>query len=68
MNVVIFITMAIIILYLMNDNRRLERMVKIATKAAIKEQTKRKTLEMIVYGRELDDKDIFDDETLYEDV
>ncbi len=37
MDVVIFIIMALIILYLMNDNRRLERMVKIATKAAIKD-------------------------------
>lgn len=68
MNVVIFITMAIIILYLMNDNRRLERMVKIATKAAIKEQLKRKTLEIMVYGRELDNSEVFDDEALYQDL
>ena len=68
MDVVIFITMAIIILYLMNDNRRLERMVKIATKAAIKEQLKRKTLETMVYGRELDNSEIFDDEALYQDL
>lgn len=68
MNVVIFITMAIIILYLMNDNRRLERMVKIATKAAIKEQLKRKTLETMVYGRELDNSEVFDDEALYQDL
>lgn len=68
MDVVIFITMAIIILYLMNDNRRLECMVKIATKAAIKEQLKRKTLEIMVYGRELDNSEVFDDEALYQDL
>lgn len=67
MDVVIFIIMALIILYLMNDNRRLERMVKIATKAAIKEQLKRKTLEIMVYGRELDNSEVFDDEALYQD-
>ena len=68
MDVVIFIAMALIILYLMNDNRRLERMVKIATKAAIKEQIKRKTLETMVYGRELDNSEVFDDEALYQDL
>lgn len=68
MDVVIFIAMALIILYLMNDNRRLERMVKIATKAAIKEQLKRKTLETMVYGRELDNSEVFDDEALYQDL
>lgn len=68
MDVVIFIIMALIILYLMNDNRRLERMVKIATKAAIKEQLKRKTLEIMVYGRELDNSEVFDDEALYQDL
>ena len=67
MEIVIFIAMAIVILYLMYDNRRLEKMNKISVKAAVKEQMKRKTLEVIVYGRELDDNDIFDDETLYED-
>lgn len=67
MDVVIFIIMALIILYLMNDNRRLERMIKIATKAAIKEQLKRKTLETMVYGRELDNSEVFDDEALYQD-
>lgn len=68
MDIVIFITMALIILYLMNDNRRLERMVKIATKAAVKEQLKRKTLETMVYGRELDNSEVFDDEALYQDL
>ena len=67
MEIVIFIAMAIAILYLMYDNRRLEKMNKISVRAAVKEQMKRKTLEVMIYGRELDDKDIFDDEALYED-
>lgn len=67
MEIVIFIAMATAILYLMYDNRRLEKMNKISVRAAVKEQMKRKTLEVMVYGRELDDKDIFDDEALYED-
>lgn len=67
MEIVIFIAMAATILYLMYDNRRLEKMNKISVRAAVKEQIKRKTLEVMVYGRELDDKDIFDDEALYED-
>ena len=68
MEILIFTIMACVIIYLMYDNRKLERISRIAIKAAIKEQTKRKTLEIIVYGRELDNKDIFDGETLYEDV
>lgn len=68
MEILIFTIMACVIIYLMYDNRKLERISRIAIKAAIKEQTKRKTLELIVYGKELDDKDIFDDETLYEDI
>ena len=67
MEIVIFIAMATAILYLMYDNRRLEKMNKISVRAAVKEQIRRKTLEVMVYGRELDDKDIFDDEALYED-
>lgn len=67
MEIVIFIAMATAILYLMYDNRRLEKMNKISVRAAVKEQMKRKTLEVMIYGRELDDKDIFDDEALYED-
>lgn len=67
MEIVIFIAMASAILYLMYDNRKLEKLNKIAVRAAVKEQIKRKTLEVMVYGRELDDKDIFDDEALYED-
>ena len=67
MEIVIFIAMATAILYLMYDNRRLEKMNKISVRAAVKEQMKRKPLEVIVYGRELDDNDIFDDEALYED-
>lgn len=67
MEIVIFIAMATAILYLMYDNRRLEKMNKISVRAAVKEQMKRKTLEVIVYGRELDNNDIFDDEALYED-
>ena len=67
MEIVIFIAMATAILYLMYDNRRLEKMNKISVRAAVKEQMKRKTLEVMIYGRELDDKDIFDDETLYKD-
>lgn len=67
MEIVIFIAMATAILYLMYDNRRLEKMNKISVRAVVKEQMKRKTLEVMVYGRELDDKDIFDDEALYED-
>lgn len=67
MEIVIFIAMATAILYLMYDNRRLEKMNKISVRAAVKEQMKRKTLEVIVYGRELDDNDIFDDEALYKD-
>lgn len=67
MEIVIFIAMASAILYLMYDNRKLEKLNKIAVRAAVKEQMKRKTLEVMVYGRELDDKDIFDDEALYED-
>ena len=67
MEIVIFIAMATAILYLMYDNRRLEKMNKISVRAAVKEQMKRKTLEVMVYGRELDDKDIFDDEALYKD-
>ena len=67
MEIVIFIAMATAILYLMYDNRRLEKMNKISVRAAVKEQMKRKTLEVMIYGRELDDKDIFDDEALYKD-
>ena len=67
MEIVIFIAMATAILYLMYDNRRLEKMNKISVRAAVKEQIRRKTLEVMIYGRELDDKDIFDDEALYED-
>ena len=67
MEIVIFIAMATAILYLIYDNRRLEKMNKISVRAAVKEQMKRKTLEVMIYGRELDDKDIFDDEALYED-
>ena len=67
MEIVIFIAMATAILYLMYDNRRLEKMNKISVRAAVKEQMKRKALEVMIYGRELDDKDIFDDEALYED-
>lgn len=67
MEIVIFIAMASAILYLMYDNRRLEKMNRISVRAAVKEQTKRKVLEIMIYGRELDDKDIFDDEALYED-
>ena len=67
MEILIFIAMASAILYLMYDNRKLEKLNKIAVRAAVKEQIKRKTLEVMVYGRELDDKDIFDDEALYED-
>ena len=68
MEILIFTIMACVIIYLMYDNRKLERISRIAIKAAIKEQIKRKTLEIIVYSRELDNKDIFDGETLYEDV
>lgn len=67
MEIAIFIAMASAILYLLWDNRRLETISRVATKAAIKEQMKRKTLEVMIYGRELDNEDIFDDETLYED-
>lgn len=67
MEIAIFIAMASAILYLLWDNRRLETISRVATKAAIKEQMKRKTLEVMIYGRELDDEDIFDDDTLYED-
>lgn len=67
MEIVIFIAMASAILYLMYDNRKLEKLNKIAVRAAVKEQMKRKNLEMLVYGRELDDNNIFDDEALYED-
>lgn len=68
MEILIFTIMACVIIYLMYDNRKLEQISKVAIKAAIKEQIKRKTLELIVYGKELNDKDIFDDETLYEDI
>ena len=68
MEILIFTIMACVIIYLMYDNRKLEQISKVAIKAAIKEQIKRKTLELIVYGKELDDKDIIDDETLYEDI
>ena len=51
MEILIFTIMACVIIYLMYDNRKLERISRIAIKAAIKEQTKRKTLEIIVYGR-----------------
>lgn len=67
MEIVIFIAMASAILYLMYDNRKLEKLNRIAVRAAVKEQMKRKNLEMLVYGRELDDNNIFDDEALYED-
>lgn len=66
MVVLIFFIMALVILYLMYDNAKLEKKLKISIRAAVKEQQKRKTLEMIVYGRELDDNNIFDDESLYE--
>lgn len=67
MEILIFIAMASAILYLMYDNRKLEKLNNIAVRAAVKEQMKRKNLEMLVYGRELDDNNIFDDEALYED-
>lgn len=67
MYLIIFILMTFIILYLLNDNRRLEKMNKISVKAAVKEQMKRKALEVKVYGRELDNQNIFEDKALYED-
>ena len=67
MEIAIFIAMASAILYLLWDNRRLETISRVATKAAIKEQMKRKTLEVMIYGTDLDNEDIFDDDTLYED-
>lgn len=67
MDIIIFVAMALAILFLMYDNRRLEKMNRIATKAAVKEQMKRKTLEVLIYGRELDNEGVFDDQTLYED-
>lgn len=63
----IFSMMSIAILLLMLDNRRLERLNKVAVRAAVKEETKRKALEVMVYGRELDNNNIFDDKSLYED-
>lgn len=63
----IFSMMSIAILLLMLDNRRLERLNKVAVRAAVKEESRRKALEVMVYGRELDNKNIFDDESLYED-
>lgn len=67
MEMFVFSIMTIIILYLMWDNRRLEIMNRISVKAAVKEQSKRKILESMVYGRELNNESIFDDESLYED-
>ena len=67
MEIAIFIAMASAIIYLLWDNRRFETISRVAIKAAIKEQMKRKTLEVMIYGRELDNEDIFDDDTLYED-
>lgn len=67
MVMVIFALMTIAILYLMYDNRKLERLNRVAVRAAIKEQAKRKALEIMVYGREIESNELFDDETLYED-
>lgn len=67
MEILIFAIMASVILYLMYDNRKLEKLNKIAVRAAVKEQMKRKVLEVMLYGHELDDEGLFDDETLYED-
>lgn len=67
MEILIFVVMASAIIYLMWDNRKLEKLNKIAVRAAVKEQMKRKTLEVMLYGHELDDEGLFDDETLYED-
>lgn len=67
MEILIFVVMASAIIYLMWDNRKLEKLNKIAVRAAVKEQMKRKTLEVMLYGHELDDEGLFDDKTLYED-
>lgn len=67
MEMFIFSIMAIAILFLMFDNRRLERLNKVAVRAAVKEQARRKTLEVILYGRELDNNNVFEDNSLYED-
>lgn len=67
MEMFIFAMMSAIIIFLMIDNRKLERLNKVAVRAAVKEQSKRKALEVTVYGKELDDDSIFDDESLYED-
>lgn len=67
MEMFVFSIMVVVILYLMFDNRRLERMNRVAIKAVVKEQLRRKALEYKVYGRELDNDSIFDDDSLYED-
>jgi len=67
MEMFVFSIMTIVILYLMWDNRKLERINRVAVKAVVKEQLKRKALEYKIYGRELDNDSIFDDDSLYED-
>lgn len=66
--ILIFAVMAAAILYLMWDNRKLERKLKITIRVAVKEQAKRKTIEVMAFGRELDEKNIFEDPSLYEDL
>lgn len=63
-----FITFSLMtgtIIFLMFDNRKLERLNTIAVRAAVKEQAKRKTLEVILYGKELDNNNVFEDDSLY---
>lgn len=67
MEKIIFTVMAIMIVLLMLDNRRLERLSRVAIRIAAKEEQKRKLLEMMMYGEELDDNSFLDDEDIYED-
>lgn len=67
MEKIIFIVMAVMILLLMFDNRRLEKLSRMAIRAAVKEEQKRKLLEVMMYGEELDDNSFLDDEDINED-
>ena len=67
MEIVIFGAMAGAIIYLMLDNRRLEKQCKSLMRALVIEGERRKAMEMMHYGRELDLEHVLDMDEIYED-
>lgn len=64
---IIFGGLAGAIIYLLFDNRRLEKQARTIMRALVIETDRRKTIEMMHYGRELDLEDVLDMDEVYED-